>query len=181
MKHNSTHTAKDPMSYHAHPQSRPWRLPALAGWLLLTFLFAAIGAYASSQAGAFYMQLDRPAWAPPAWLFGPAWSVLYLMMGIAAWRVQRAAGLDAGRSALILYVVQLAANALWTWLFFAWHLGAGSFAEILVLWFLIVATLRAFHQRDRVAGLLLVPYLAWVSFAACLCYSIWQRNPAVFQ
>ena len=169
------------MSAQVHPPPRPMRLPALAGWLLLTFLFAAIGAYASSQAGAFYMQLDRPAWAPPAWLFGPAWSVLYLMMAVAAWRVQRASGPDHARSALTLYVVQLAANALWTWLFFAWHLGAWSFAEILLLWLLIAATLRAFLQRDRVAGLLLVPYIAWVSFAACLCYSIWQRNPTVFQ
>jgi tryptophan-rich sensory protein len=165
------------MSTHAH--DRPLQLPALGGWLLLTFVFAAIGAYASSQAGAFYMQLDRPAWAPPAWLFGPAWSLLYLLMAIAAWRVQRAAPAGGARSELTLYVVQLAANALWTWLFFAWHRGAWAFVEILVLWMLIVATLLAFWRRDRVAGLLLLPYIAWVSFATCLCYSIWQRNPAV--
>lgn len=165
------------MSTHAH--DRPLQLPALGGWLLLTFVFAAIGAYASSQAGAFYMQLDRPAWAPPAWLFGPAWSLLYLLMTIAAWRVQRAAPAGGARSELTLYVVQLAANALWTWLFFAWHRGAWAFVEILVLWMLIAATLLAFWRRDRVAGLLLLPYIAWVSFATCLCYSIWQRNQAV--
>ena len=67
----------------APSHARPLRLPALAGWLVLTFAFAAIGAFASAKVGAFYMQLDRPAWAPPAWLFGPAWSVLYLLMGIA--------------------------------------------------------------------------------------------------
>lgn len=168
------------MSLPSHAQDKPLRLPALAGWLLITFAFAAIGAYASAQAGAFYLALDRPAWAPPAWLFGPAWSVLYLLMAVAAWRVQRAATPDNARPALILYVVQLAANALWTWLFFAWQRGAWSFAEILLLWTLIAATIIVFSRRDRIAGLLLVPYIAWVSFATCLCYSIWQRNPGVF-
>lgn len=167
------------MSTHADIHHRPLRLPALGGWLLLTFIFAAIGAYASASAGEFYMQLDRPAWAPPAWLFGPAWSALYLLMAIAAWRVQRAARPGDAKPALTLYVVQLAANALWTWLFFAWHRGAWAFVEILVLWALIAATIVAFGRRDKTAGLLLLPYIAWVSFATCLCYSIWQRNPAV--
>ncbi|MYN41421.1 tryptophan-rich sensory protein [Duganella sp. FT109W] len=157
----------------------PLQLPALAGWLILTFIFAAIGAYASAQAADFYLQLDRPDWAPPAWLFGPAWSALYLLMAVAAWRVQRATTTASGRPALTLYVVQLAANALWTWLFFGWHLGAWAFVEILLLWVLIAATIAAFWRRDRMAGLLLVPYIGWVSFATCLCYSIWQRNPSV--
>ncbi len=165
------------MSTHASASQRPMQLPALAGWLVLTFIFAAIGAYASAQAADFYLRLDRPDWAPPAWLFGPAWSTLYLLMAIAAWRVQRTAG--SARPELTLYTVQLAVNALWTWLFFGWHLGAWAFAEILVLWVLIAATIVAFWRRDRWAGLLLLPYLAWVSFATCLCYSIWQRNPAV--
>ncbi|NGZ87210.1 TspO/MBR family protein [Duganella aceris] len=166
------------MSIHADSHHRPLRLPSLGGWLLLTFAFAAIGAYASAQAGAFYMQLDQPAWAPPAWLFGPAWSTLYLLMAIAAWRVQRTAPPDDARPVLVLYVVQLAVNALWTWLFFAWHRGAWAFAEILLLWVLIAATIVAFRRHDKIAALLLVPYIAWVSFATCLCYSIWQRNPA---
>jgi tryptophan-rich sensory protein len=167
------------MSTHTSAPHHPLQLPALAGWLILTFIFAAIGAYASAQAADFYLQLDRPAWAPPAWLFGPAWSALYLLMAIAAWRVQRTAITASARPALTLYVVQLAANALWTWLFFGWHLGAWAFAEILLLWVLIAATIVAFWRRDRVAGLLLVPYIGWVSFATCLCYSIWQRNPSV--
>lgn len=167
------------MSTHANVPHRPWRLPALAGWLVLTFIFAAIGAFASSQAASFYQQLDRPDWAPPAWLFGPAWSVLYLLMAVAAWRVQRAAAPGAARAELTLYVAQLVLNALWTWLFFGWHLGALAFAEILLLWLMIAATIRAFWRRDRWAGLLLVPYIGWVSFATLLCYSIWQRNPAI--
>jgi benzodiazapine receptor len=167
------------MTSNAPTQSRPLQLPALAGWLLLTFAFAAIGAYASAQAAGFYMQLDRPAWAPPAWLFGPAWSVLYLLMGIAAWRVQRTAADRSVRAELTLYVAQLALNSLWTWLFFTWHKGAWAFVEILVLWVMIAATIKAFGRRDRAAGLLLIPYILWVSYATALCYSVWQRNPAV--
>lgn len=167
------------MTSNAATHSRPLKLSALAGWLLLTFAFAAIGAYASAQASGFYLQLDRPAWAPPAWLFGPAWSVLYLLMGIAAWRVQRTAGERSVRPEMTLYVAQLALNSLWTWLFFAWHKGAWAFVEILLLWVLIAATIRAFGRRDKVAGLLLLPYLLWVSYATALCYSVWQRNPAV--
>lgn len=169
------------MHTHAPTSQQPLRLQALAGWLLLTFVFAAIGGYASAQAPEFYQQLERPPWAPPAWLFGPAWSVLYLLMAIAAWRVQRAAGQNrsGARAELTLYVLQLGFNALWTWLFFAWHQGASAFGEILVLWLLIAATIVAFWRRDRWAGLLLVPYICWVSFATCLCYSVWQRNPTL--
>lgn len=101
------------------------------------------------------------------------------MKAIAAWRVQRTATSASARPALTLYIMQLAANALWTWLFFGWHLGAVAFAEILLLWVLIAATILSFWRRDRLAGLLLVPYIGWVSFATCLCYSIWQRNPSV--
>ncbi|MYM71808.1 hypothetical protein GTP56_06295 [Duganella sp. FT134W] len=87
------------------------------------------------------------------------------MKAVAAWRVQRTATAASARPALTLYIMQLAANALWTWLFFAWHLGAGAFAEILLLWVLIAATILYFWRRDRLAGLLLVPYIGWVSFA----------------
>ena len=166
------------MTPTAPTHAKPLQLPALAGWLLLTFAFAAIGAYASASAGEFYMRLDRPSWAPPAWLFGPAWSVLYLLMGIAAWRVQRTSAEGSVRPELTLYVVQLALNALWTWMFFAWRQGAWAFVEILVLWLAIAATIRAFGRRDRIAGTLLIPYIVWVSYATALCYSIWQRNPS---
>lgn len=167
------------MTTHALPPSRPLQLPALAGWVVFTFVFAAIGAFATSQAGAFYQQLDRPAWAPPAWLFGPAWTVLYALMAVAAWRVYRTASERSVRPELTLYVVQLALNALWSWLFFAWHNGPLAFAEIIVLWLAIAATIVAFGRRDRVAGLLLLPYIAWVTFAGALCYTIWQRNLGV--
>ena len=151
----------------------------LLAWLALTFAAAAVGALPSVDAAAFYGQLDKPGWAPPAWLFGPVWSVLYLLMGIAAWLVWRerpARGLD---GALKLYVVQLIANSLWSWLFFGWHRGALAFGEVLSLWVLIALTLASFWRIRRLAGLLLLPYLAWVSFASALNWAVWLRNPGV--
>jgi tryptophan-rich sensory protein len=150
---------------------------SLLAWLGVSFSAAAIGAVASARAGEFYMQLVRPDWAPPAWLFAPVWSVLYLLIGIAAWLVWRERGLHGARLAMGLFIIQLAANALWTWLFFAWRQGALAFIEILLLLVLIVATLIAFWRVRPLAGVLLLPYLAWVAFATALTYAIWQLNP----
>jgi len=151
----------------------------LVGWLLVSFAAAAIGSAASIQAGPFYAQLVRPEWAPPASVFGPVWTVLYALMGIAAWLVWRIDGFRGARTALTLFLVQLAVNALWSWLFFAWHLGAASFADIVVLWVLIVATMITFWRISRLAAALLVPYLLWVSFASVLNYYMWQLNPQI--
>ena len=146
-------------------------------WLLVSFAAAAIGAVASAQAGAFYVQLARPGWAPPGWLFAPVWTVLYVLMGVAAWLVWRAHGFKEGRTALALFLVQLAANALWTWVFFVWRQGAIAFAEILLLWCLIVATAVSFRRLNALASALLLPYLAWVTFACALTFSTWRLNP----
>jgi benzodiazapine receptor len=157
------------------PASR--QIAGLAAWLFVTFVAAAIGAAASVHAGTFYAQLLRPAWAPPGWLFGPVWSALYLAMGVAAWLVWRAAGFRAARMALTLFLIQLALNALWSWLFFGWHLGAAAFADVLLLWAAIVATLVAFRRVQPLAAWLLAPYLLWVSFASALNFAVWQLNP----
>lgn len=146
------------------------------GWVLLTAVAAAAGGYASRSAAGFYGTLDRPAWAPPAWLFGPAWGVLYLLMATAAWLVARAGGPGSG-VALGLYVVQLVANAAWTWIFFAFRRGGWAFAEVLLLLALVALTLATFWRVRPLAGLLLVPYLGWVSFATALTWSVWRRNP----
>ena len=159
--------------------SRSTQLLGLVGWLLLTFSAAALGALASVRADSFYLALVRPDWSPPVWLFGPVWTMLYLLMAVAAWRVWRDRGWREAQRGLLLYVVQLAANALWTWLFFVWHQGALAFIEILLLWSLILATLLAFWRRQRLAALLLLPYLAWVSFATVLSFTLWQLNPAI--
>ncbi len=148
----------------------------LAAWLAISFVAAAIGSVASIQAGSFYAQLARPEWAPPSNIFGPVWTVLYALMGIAAWLVWRAGGFRAARTALALFLVQLAVNALWSWLFFGWHLGGAALADIVLLWLLVVATLVAFWRIRPVAGALLIPYLLWVTFAAALNHSVWQLN-----
>lgn len=155
------------------------QLLGFAGWLILTFAAAAIGAVASAQAKTFYQELLRPEWAPPGWLFAPVWTALYLMMAIAAWLVWRNHGFRRAGGALTLFVVQLAANAVWTWLFFAWHQGALAFTEILVLWALIAGTIIAFRRLHALAAALLLPYLAWVTFACALTYSTWQLNPGI--
>jgi translocator protein len=155
------------------------QLFGLFGWLALVIAAAALGGLASANAGSFYAQLDQPSWRPPAWLFGPVWSVLYLMMGVAAWLIWKRDGFAGARLPLVVFIVQLALNALWTWLFFAWRLGMWSVIEIAALWLLILLTLVLFWRRRPLAGQLLVPYLAWVTFASVLAYTLWQRNPTL--
>jgi tryptophan-rich sensory protein len=160
---------------------QPWQNQALGliGWLLLAFAAASVGIITSVRAASFYAQLSQPAWAPPAWLFGPMWSVLYLLMAVSAWLVWRDQGFGGAGLGLGLFVVQLAANALWSVLFFVLHRGALSVAEIVLLWLLILATILAFWPMNRLAALLLVPYLAWVSVASALTLSLWRGNRAV--
>lgn len=157
--------------------SKNRQIVGLVAWLAACFIAAAIGAAASVRAAAFYTQLVRPEWAPPPAWFSPVWTILYALMGIAAWLVWRIEGFRAARTALTLFLVQLAVNALWSWLFFGWHLGAVAFADIILLLVLIVATLIAFWRIKPLAGALLVPYLLWVGFATALNYSVWQLNP----
>jgi benzodiazapine receptor len=159
--------------------SQTKQLAGLVGWLMTAFVAAALGGVASAQAGPFYRELVRPAWAPPGWLFGPVWTLLYLLMGIAAWLVWRDGGFRKACLALSLFLVQLALNALWTWLFFAWRQGALAFGEILVLWLLILGTVFRFWRVRPLAGALLLPYLAWVTFASALCFAMWRLNPRI--
>jgi tryptophan-rich sensory protein len=156
------------------------RIAGLAGWLLLSFAVASLGALASIDAQAFYARLHLPAWAPPGWLFGPVWTLLYALMAAAAWLVWCRAGSIARRDALVLFVVQLVPNALWSWLFFRWHRGALSFADIVLLWLLVVATVLAFRRLRPLAAALLLPYLAWLSFALVLNLVVWRLNPQIF-
>ena len=149
----------------------------LIGWLMLTFVAAAIGSAASAQSGLFYQQISRPEWAPPAWLFAPVWTILYILMGISAWIVWRVNGFRAARIALSLFIIQLVLNAIWTWIFFVWKQGALAFVEILILWVLILCTTIAFWRVRVLAGIFLLPYLAWVSFASALTFTVWRLNP----
>ena len=171
-----------PISTSANAATAPVgasRWLGLLGWLGLTIATGALGGMASRNAPEFYAQLSKPAWAPPVWLFGPAWTTLYLLMAVAAWLVWRERGWAGARVALGLFLTQLAFNALWSWLFFVWRSGALAFADIVVLVVLIVATMLGFARVSRLAAALLLPYIGWVLFATALTISVWLRNPTL--
>jgi len=149
-------------------------------WFGLTFLTAVVGGLASARAAQFYDALQLPQWAPPPTVFGPVWSVLYLLMGAAAWLVWRhRQSVPPGSNGLVLYGVALVPNALWSWLFFDWHQGSWALVDIGVLWLLVALTVRAFWRIRPVFGLMLVPLWGWVSFAGVLNAVLWWTNPAL--
>jgi translocator protein len=147
----------------------------LAGWLALCYGAAAIAGQA--RPGEWYDRLDKPPWTPPDWLFSPVWLVLYGVMGVAAWLVWRRRALQAVALPIGLFLVQLALNVLWPFLFFAARRPDLALAGIVVLWLAIVATVVAFWRVRPIAGALLLPYLAWVGFATALNFEIWRSNP----
>jgi translocator protein len=149
---------------------------SLIGWLVVVFVAAGLGAIGSRDAPLVYGQLALPPWAPPAGVFGPVWTVLYALMAVAAWLVWRSP--QRSNAAIGLFMAQLVANVLWSWCFFAWRSGALAAIDIIVLLGLILATTVAFWRVRPLAGVLLLPYLAWVAFATALTFAVWQRNPA---
>jgi len=153
------------------------RLLGLLAWLVTVALAAGLAAIASTDAAAFYGRLERPPWAPFAGYFAPIWTLLYLLMALGAWIVWKERGFGGASAALVLFLVQLALNALWSWLFFAWHLGAAALADIVLLALAILATTALFWRVRPLAGMLMLPYLAWVVFAAVLNYRVLQLNP----
>ena len=160
---------------HVPPNPAGRQTLALVGWLALCFAAAATAFLVSTEG--WYASLQKPAWNPPSWIFGPAWTLLYVMMAVAAWLVWREGGWRTQRLALGLFLLQWLLNALWTPLFFGWHRLGLAFAEIIILWLALTATVFSFWRVRRSAGLLLLPYLAWVSFAAALNFTIWRLNP----
>ena len=146
-------------------------------WLGAALGTGVVGAIASIDAAKFYATLAQPSWAPPAGVFGPVWSVLYVLMGVAAWLVWRERDAKARLPALSIFIVQLVLNALWSWLFFAWHRGAAAFVDVVGLLVLIADMVFLFGRVRRLAAWMVVPYLAWVGFASALTYAVWQRNP----
>ncbi len=148
-------------------------------WLFLTFCAATLGAMASISAQDFYAALVVPNWAPPGWVFGPVWTFLYLLMTVSAWLVWRVEGFSSSRLPLSLFVFQLVVNALWSWFFFAGQMGAAAFYDAFLLGILILVCIYNFWGIKKLAGILLLPYLAWVIFATFLSYACWKLNPAV--
>jgi translocator protein len=157
----------------------------LAGWLALCFAAGGAGTVATSGVQTFYAQLVKPVWAPPPWLFAPAWTLLYILMAVAAWLVWRERDLDevralSRRQGLVLFVVQLVLNALWTWLFFRWRLGGPALVELVLMWIMVAAVARLFSRVRPVSAWLLVPYLCWLVYAGALNWAVWRANPGVF-
>jgi benzodiazapine receptor len=149
----------------------------LAIFVAVCFIAAGLGAIFNQSAIAeWYPSLRKPAWTPPNSVFGPVWSALYLMMALAAWLVWRRVGLRGGAVPLLLFGLQLASNIAWSGFFFGLRMPGLAFGDIVLLWALIVATLIAFWKANPVAGILLAPYLAWVSFAAALNLAVWRMN-----
>ena len=147
--------------------------------VLVVELVGASGSLFTVQGlGSWYETLARPALAPPNWVFGPVWTTLFALMGVAAWLVWRRANRqpEAARVAGIAFVAQFVLNLTWSAVFFGMQRIGAALAVIVGLWLLIVVTIWAFARVDRRAGALLVPYLLWVSFAGYLNYGFWTLN-----
>ncbi len=151
----------------------------LAVFVVVCFAVAGLGSLLTTPQtadGGWYDTLNKPFFTPPDWLFGPVWSVLYLMIAVSGWLVWRRRGFFGAPVAMGLFVAQLVLNLLWSAVFFGLQAPGLGLVEILVLWAAILATILAFRRISRPAALLLVPYLAWVTFATALNAGIWLLN-----
>jgi len=157
------------------PPKHPWI--GLVVLIVVCFAVSGMGAAVTYPAvESWYGRLAKPSWTPPGWVFGPVWSALYLAMAVAAWLVWKQGGATAAKGPLALFAVQLLLNAAWSWLFFGLRSPALGLMDIVLLWLAIAATMVAFWRRSAAAGLLLVPYFTWVTFAGLLNLRIWQLN-----
>ena len=147
----------------------------LIGWLALSFCAAAIAGL--FVPGEWYAGLKKPSWNPPDWVFGPVWTALYTLMAIAAWLAWKRGGWAGQRTALTVFLVQLLFNILWSPLFFGMKDPVLAFVDITLLWLALLVAVVAFWRARPLAGALLVPYLAWVTFACALNFTLWRLNP----
>lgn len=149
----------------------------LAAFVGVCLTAGAIGSLATApQIPTWYAGLAKPDWNPPSWVFAPVWTSLYILMGFAGWNVWRKVGELRWTSPFGVYWAQLGLNALWSFLFFGMEAPGLAFAEILLLWVMILLTMRVFALYSKAAVWLMLPYLAWVSFAAVLNFTIWRLN-----
>lgn len=161
----------------AAPPSQVSTWIGLILFLALCLAAGGLGSIATTpEIDGWYQTLEKPSFTPPNYLFGPVWTTLYVLMGVAAWWVWKQDGFAGAPLALGLFFVQLGFNVAWSWIFFAGHAPGWAFAEIILLWLVIAATLGLFLARSTLAGCLLVPYLAWVSYAGALNFAIWRLN-----
>lgn len=157
------------------PTVRSW--PALLGFILLVATVSALGgAITSTSVTTWYAGLDKPSWTPPGWLFGPAWTLLYAMMAVVAWRLwQQRRESPAARLTLRLWFIQLALNCAWSFLFFGLRSPLAGLIDILALLVVIIWIQLRLARDRRALALLWTPYIAWVAFATALNASIWSR------
>ncbi|MGD0899452.1 MAG: TspO/MBR family protein [Thermoguttaceae bacterium] len=157
------------------PPKHPWL--GLVVFLAICFAAAGIGgAVTTPKIAIWYATLTKPSWNPPNWIFGPVWSSLYFCMAVAAWLVWRQGGFSGAKLPLTLFAVQLVLNVLWSFIFFGLENPSLAFVEVLFLWLAIAATMVTFWRLSVIAGILFVPYLAWVAFASVLNFTIWRLN-----
>jgi tryptophan-rich sensory protein len=150
------------------------KIVGLIIWIFICSLAGIFGA--QFEPGSWYELLQKPAWTPPNWVFPVVWPILYVMMGISAWMLWKMEEVSLTDTEFTWFFMQLILNALWSWIFFGMELIATGLAEIFLLWVALIFTLFLFWHRNRTAGLLLVPYLLWVSYASALNFAIWQLN-----
>ncbi len=153
----------------------PW--VGLAGFILLCLAAGWIGSiFTGSSVDTWYQTLQKPPWNPPEWVFGPVWTVLYVLMGIAAWLVWREYGFTGAPVAMGLFLTQLALNILWSGIFFGLREPGWAAVEILFLWAAVLGTMVLFGRLNRAAGWLFAPYLAWVTYATTINFAVWWLN-----
>jgi len=153
------------------------RWTILLFWLVICFAVAGTSAsWTDGEVRGWYRTLARPSIAPPNWVFGPVWTLLYALMAIAAWKASMAASTPWKSAAITLFVIQLALNFAWSLIFFRWHHIGWALAEVIVLWTAILCTILAFVRVSMIAAWLMTPYLAWVTFASILNEEYWRLN-----
>jgi benzodiazapine receptor len=146
----------------------------LTGWLAISLCAGWVGSRFTP--GPWYASLTKPTWTPPGALFAPVWTILYLLMGVAAWLVWRRGGFAGAGLALGIFIIQLILNGLWSYLFFGLHRIGLALLEMAILWVAILVVTVLFWRHDRRGGMLLVPYGAWVGFAWSLNFALWRLN-----
>ena len=147
---------------------------ALAAWVLVSLSAGFVGSRFTP--GEWYEGLEKPSWNPPSWVFGPVWTALYILMGVAAWTVWRERGFGGSSPALYIFLVQLVLNGLWSYLFFGANSPMWAFIEILALQALIIVTMVLFWRVSTTAGVMLLPYALWIGFASILNLTLWRMN-----
>lgn len=143
-------------------------IPLSAGWIGSIFT--------TSSVGSWYLSINKPLFNPPSWVFGPVWTILFILMGISLYLVIKNGITKKNKAAVYAFGFQMALNILWSILFFGMHSPGAAFIEIIILWLAILVNILLFYKISKKATYLLVPYILWVSFAAVLNFSIWMLN-----